>query len=194
MTRKSKLKAYIAKLKEFYFKHGFIPDFESVSGIFGLKSKSTVHDIFKKLLGLWYLVRCGNKFFPWEKLLSLPMFESIKAWFPSPASEDNKYDINVQEYLIDKPNSTVLLKVKWDSMIDEGIKTWDMVIVDKSLQVKQWDIVVAVVDGDYTMKYFMKDAKQKVFLRAANAKYDDIYPENELEIFGVVSGVIRKYR
>lgn len=194
MWRKSNLSKYINILKSFYYKESFIPSFAWALGLFWLSSKASVHKIFKKLLDLWYLKRNWDKFIAWEALLSIPMFESISAWFPSPGSEENKFDINIQDYLIQKPNSTILLRVKWDSMIDEWIKQGDLVIVDKSLQAKVNDIVIAVVDWDYTMKYFSKDAKWRICLKAANSKYKDIYPREELEIFGVVSGVVRKYR
>ncbi len=77
-------------------------------------------------------------------------------------------------------------------MIDAGIIEGDMVVVDRKRTPKLRDIVVAEVDGEWTMKYYLKKGST-VFLRAANKKYPDIHPKDELKIAGTVSSVIRKY-
>lgn len=193
MGRKSNLEKYINQIKDYYYRFKVIPNFDTVLKILNLTSKASIHKIFKKLVELWYLNKNWNKFTPWKKLLSIPMFENIKAWFPSPANEENRSDIDISDYLIKKPNSTILLKVKWDSMINEWIKNWDIVVVDKSITANNNNIVIAIVDWEYTMKYLIKDKWERIFLRSANPEYKDIYPENELQIFGTVTWVIRKY-
>ena len=193
MPRKSNLEDYIRKIKDYYYDTKIIPNFDTTLKLLNLTSKASIHKIFKKMIELWYLKKSWNKFFPWVKFLSIPMFESIKAWFPSNANEENRFDIDISDYLIDKPNSTILLKVKWDSMINEWIKSWDIVVVDKSINPKSGAIVIAIIDGEYTMKYLIKEKSWKVYLRSANPEYEDIYPKEQLEIFGVVTWVIRKY-
>ena len=101
--------------------------------------------------------------------------------------------MDLEKYILEKPNASVIVSVKGDSMSEAGIFAWDIVIVDKSISPKSGDIVVALVDGKYTLKFFEKDRNGKVFLRAGNSAYQDIYPEQELEIFGVVVSLIRKY-
>ena len=86
-----------------------------------------------------------------------------------------------------------MIKVSGDSMIEAGIHTGDIVIVDKGMNPKVDDIVVAEVDREFTLKYLKKD-KRGHYLHAANPKYPDFYPREELKIFGVVTGVIRKYK
>ncbi len=66
-------------------------------------------------------------------------------------------------------------------------------IVDKGMTAKTDDIVVAEMDREYTLKYLKKD-KKGYFLRAGNEKYPDFHPREELKIFGVVTGVVRKYQ
>ena len=78
-------------------------------------------------------------------------------------------------------------------MIDAGIHPGDIVIVDKGAVAKPEDIVVAEVDREYTLKYLKKD-KNGYFLRAGNTKYPDFRAREELKIFGVVTGVVRKYK
>ena len=77
-------------------------------------------------------------------------------------------------------------------MIGEGIKEKDLVIVERGREPKNGDIILAEVDGNWTMKYFRKKGK-KVTLEAANPKYPPIVPQEELRIAGVITAVVRKY-
>ncbi len=86
-----------------------------------------------------------------------------------------------------------MLKVSGDSMSDAGILPGDMVIVDKGQDPKNSDIVIAEVDGQWTMKY-LKKRGDSITLMPANPKYKPIRPKNELKIAGVVTAVVRKYR
>jgi repressor LexA len=86
-----------------------------------------------------------------------------------------------------------MIKVSGDSMIEAGIHTGDIVIVDKGMSAKVDNIVVAEVDREFTLKYLKKDSKG-YYLHAGNSKYPDFHPREELKIFGVVVGVIRKYQ
>ncbi len=123
----------------------------------------------------------------------IPYFESISAWFPSPARDDTKFQLDFNTYLVDHPSSTFTVRVKWDSMKDAGIHENDLVIVDKSLKHKSWDIIIAQVDREFTLKYYMVDDKGRGYLQPANSDYPPIYPQEELIIFGVISAVVRKY-
>ena len=77
-------------------------------------------------------------------------------------------------------------------MVDAGILPNDIIIVEKWAKHLEWQIVVAVVDGDYTVKYLAKNM-QWYYLKAANSAYPDIIPQDKLEIFGVVVGSFRTY-
>jgi repressor LexA len=116
----------------------------------------------------------------------------VAAGFPTAEEEELQGTISLEEYLIDKPTSTFMLEVKGDSMIDAGILPKDMVLVEKGRLAKSGDIVIAEVDGDWTMKYLRK-TNGKTYLQAANANYPDIYPEKTLNIAGVVISTCRKY-
>lgn len=140
-----------------------------------------------------YLVKKQWIYYPWEMLVSLPFFESVRAWNPTAATEEMYDQINVESYLIDRPTATVLLSVKWDSMKDAGLQEGDVLVVDKSQEWKRWDIIIAVVDNEYTVKYLEKDENWRWYLKPWNDNYNDIYPEQELEIFGVVTWSFRKY-
>lgn len=192
MTRKRDLEKYLKLLREYYFKHKLIPNFEVVKDIFWLKSKGSITRIFQELVNLNYLIKDWDKYFPADKLTSIQMYESVQAWFPAPWREDSKTELNLQEFLIQNPNSTFLLKVKGDSMKDAGIFEWDIVIVDKSKKAKLGEIVVWLIDWEYTLKYYQKDDKGKYCLVPANNNYPTLYPSEELQIFWIVTSIIRK--
>ena len=124
----------------------------------------------------------------------LPLFlAKISAGFPSPADDyiDKKLDLN--EFLIKHPAATFFVKVEGDSMVEAGIHPGDLILVQKNIEPKNGDIVVAQVDEEWTLKYFQKRGR-KVYLKAANEKYPTILPQQELVVSGVVVADVRKYR
>lgn len=124
---------------------------------------------------------------------SLRMLGAVEAGFPSPAEEDQHADsVSLDELLVQNPETSFLLKVSGDSMSGAGIIPGDMIIVDKSLEPANGDVVVAEVDGAWTLKR-LKKRGDSASLQAENAKYPLIVPKRELKIAGVVIGVVRKY-
>jgi repressor LexA len=101
--------------------------------------------------------------------------------------------MSLDEYLIEDPNRSFLLKVSGDSLLNIGIFDGDIVVVEKKALAYPGDIVLAEIDKEWTLKIYKKDLKKKtVYLEPANPKYPLLYPQRELVIHGVVKGVIRK--
>ena len=100
--------------------------------------------------------------------------------------------MNLDDYLVTKKESSYMLTVDGDSMIDAHIADGDMVLVERTDKAKDGDIIIAFVDGEFTMKYF-KQKGSKSWLEPANKKYKPIYPEHDLQITAIVKVVIRKY-
>jgi SOS regulatory protein LexA len=123
----------------------------------------------------------------------LRMLGTIEAGFPSPAEESLADNISLDDLLIQNREASFLVKVSGDSMTGAGILPGDMVIVDRGQVAKSGDIVIAEVDGQWTMKYLRKRGED-VVLVPANPKYQPIRPKLELKIAGVVTAVVRKYR
>ncbi len=117
---------------------------------------------------------------------------AVMAGFPSPAEEELIDTLSLDEFLIRNRQATFMLKVSGDSMREAGIIPGDLVIVDRGLAPKNGDIVIAEVDGDWTMKYLKKSGSD-IWLMPANHKYKPIKPKKELRVAGVVTAVIRKY-
>ncbi|HSQ04900.1 MAG TPA: S24 family peptidase, partial [Burkholderiales bacterium] len=99
----------------------------------------------------------------------------------------------IDEHLVPHPSRTQLIKVKGDSMIDGGIHDGDIVVVERRASAQPGDIVVAIVDNEFTVKRLAR-GKGRLILRAENKAYPAIRPEADAEIFGVVVGLFRKYR
>lgn len=114
------------------------------------------------------------------------------AGFPTPAEEELQDMLSLDEYLIPRPKSSFMVRVSGDSMTEAGILPGDLVIVEKGRNPRTGDIVIAEVDGEWTMKYFRKEGKN-IVLEAANTKHVPIHPQVELRLAGIVTAVIRKY-
>lgn len=183
---------YIAILRKYFRRHKQLPNFEGMRELLGFKSKGSVTYLFRRLVEAGYFVKDKYLFVPQESFFTQKVYESVKAGFPSPWDEENAHNIDIDTFLIPHPESTIMIKVSGDSMIDAGIHTGDIVIVDKGIHAKVDDIVVAEVDREFTLKYLKKD-KRGHYLHAGNSKYPDFYPKEELKVFGVVTGVVRKY-
>ena len=171
-----------------------MPSFSEIGEMVGLRSKNAVFKLINKLEGLNVLERdAKGRLIPRSLASSVKLLGSVEAGFPSPAEEELADTLSLDDLLIQNPEATFLLKVSGDSMSGAGILPGDMVIVDKGQPPRSGDIVIAEVDGEWTMKYLRKRG-DRVTLVPANPAYQPIKPKNELKIGGVVTAVVRKYR
>ena len=180
-------------IASFFRENRRMPSFSEMIGLLGVKSKSVVNFRIDKLIEAEILEKDGKGHLTFTKSsFGLPLAGSIQAGFPSPEEEALCDIMSMDEYLITKPDASFLLKVSGDSMIGEGIMERDLVIVERGRAPKIGDVVIAEVDGEWTMKYFKKQ-NGKIYLEAANPKYPIIRPRTDLQLGGVVTAVIRKY-
>jgi len=181
-------------------KYGFkpLPSFEQIAKDLGFKSKNSIWQYFKKLLEFGYIKESNNRFFIPQEFMErtfqgIPYFSSgVRAGFPSPAEEYMNERMSFDAMLVRNPASTFSIRVVGDSMIEAGINEDDIAIVEKGKEPRNGDIVVAAVDGEFTIKYYKK-IKGEVILEPANRNYPVIRPRQQLEIFGIVTGIVRKY-
>ena len=128
--------------------------------------------------------------------LALPLYTSkVQAGFPSPADEHVERRLNPSDYLIDNDTDTFFVRVKGDSMIDAGIFEDDVLVVDRSRLAQLGDIVLAMLDGEFTVKTLGK-SKTGARLLPANKNYPviEVGAEQSFEIWGVVTGSMRKFK
>lgn len=124
----------------------------------------------------------------------LPYYVSkIPAGFPSPADDYIERKLDLNEHLVLKPAATFFVQVDGDSMKDSNIVSGDILIVDRSKEDKDGKIVVAMLDGEFTVKRFKKEDK-KAFLMPENDKFKpiEITEDNDFEVWGVVTYIIHQ--
>ena len=129
------------------------------------------------------------------KRFRIPLLnDSVSAGFPSPADDYTEENIDLNEHLISNPFSTFFLRVKGESMINAGIKDKDLIIVDKSLIAKPGNIIIAMIDGEFTIKR-LSIKNDKLYLKAENHNYPDFSFKNhiDVQIWGVVIYSIHSY-
>jgi len=188
------LKSRVRDIAKFYKDSGRMPSFSEIGELTGLQSKNAVSKLVDRLVELKVLEKDEKgRLLPASLASPLRLLGTVEAGFPSPAEEELVDTLSLDELLIQNREATFLLKVSGDSMSGAGILPGDMVIVDKGQTAKSGDIVIAQVDGQWTMKYLRKRGGA-VLLLPANPKYKPIKPENELTIAGVVTAVVRKYK
>ncbi|KPK46023.1 MAG: hypothetical protein AMK74_01580 [Nitrospira bacterium SM23_35] len=193
-VREDKLRSRIKKIANFYLQRGRMPSYSEIAEMTGFRSKNAVYRLVNKLEKLKVLERDDKgRLIALSIGLPVKLLGTVEAGFPSPAEEELADNLSLDDLLIQNPEATFLLKVSGDSMSEAGILPGDMVLVDKGEQPKSGDIVIAEVDGEWTMKY-LKKRGESVVLIPANPKYQLIRPRKELKIAGVVTAVVRKYR
>ncbi len=187
------IKEKLSRIRAFYKQNKIMPTYDELCLIFGFKSKNAAFKLVNKLVDDGFVEKMDKgRLKPGPNLLGLPMFNSVQAGLPTAEEETLIDHVDLNDYLIPRPDKTVLINVRGDSMIDAGIHEGDQVIVEVGSRVNVGDITVAIVDGDYTVKYFDKTKDGKIILQPGNPNYQPVIPQNELKIFGKVIGVVRK--
>jgi len=193
-TREDRLRSRVKEITRFYRQKGRMPSFSEIGEAVGMRSKNAVFKLINTLERHNVLQRdAKGRLIPGSMASALKMLGTVEAGFPSPAEEELADTLSLDELLIENPEATFLLRVSGDSMSEAGILPGDMVLVDKGQAAKSGDIVIAEVDGEWTMKYLRKRG-DSVTLIPANPSYKPIRPKKELKIAGVVTAVVRKYR
>jgi SOS regulatory protein LexA len=182
------------KVASFYTENRRMPTYEEMKSLFGVASKNTVAYRVNKLLDGGFLLKEGSKLMLAETG-SVMRLGTVQAGFPTAADEDVASElVSLDDFLVEKKSSTYMLEVMGESMIDAGILEGDLVLVERGKTPRRGDIVLALVDNEYTLKY-LETENGKPVLVPANKKFKKIYPNpNTLKIEAILKAVIRKYR
>jgi SOS regulatory protein LexA len=182
----------LSSIKKFYRRFRRLPSYSEMLKLFNISSKNAVFKIINKLIDLGFIDKDSKKLSPTKKFFAMPFLGIIKAGFPILAEENKDY-LTIDDYLIENPQTSFLLKVSGDSLTGVGIFEGDIVIIERKKDVIAGSIVLAQIDNEWTLKILKKDRKKHLnYLEAANPKYPPFYPNQELQIYGIVRGVIRK--
>src|SRR3989338_3827813 len=190
----------LTAIKEFQGKRGYSPSLADLAIAFGVRSKNAIAKVVNVLVrqgciekdpkGRIKIVDPKASRGESSEPLMLPLFGPIAAGFAAPVEEQAEEQVALMDMLVRDPSRTFLLRVKGDSMINAGIFEGDLVIVERGREPRVNDIVVGVLDGEFTLKRLAKE-KGKFFLHAENPEYPNLYALGELQGAGVVKGMVR---
>lgn len=181
------------KIESFYSNNKRMPTYSEMMKLFGFKSKNAVFKLVEKLVEAGIVAKDHlGRLVPSESFGEIQMAGFVTAGLPADVEEELTDTVNLDDLLIKNKSLTYMLEVDGDSMIDAHIEKGDMVIVEKTNHAKDGQIVIAEVDGEFTMKYF-REKGNKRWLEPANKNYKPIYPEHSLNVIATLKAVIRKY-
>jgi SOS regulatory protein LexA len=184
---------YLAKLQDYYAENGVVPSFSVIASLVGLKSTSAVSVLVDRLKASGHLASTPERrLIPGARFFERVLADTVRAGVPMPSNDIRSDVVSIDRHLVEKPSHTVLLSVRGDSMVDAGLLDGDTIVVIKGAPTKVGDIVVAIVDNEFTVKFLAKD-KRGFYLQAGNKEFEPIRPKDQLEIFGPVTGSFRKY-
>jgi DNA polymerase V len=183
---------YLGRLQEYYAEQRVIPSLARLGALVGMRSKEGAAKLLARLRRQGYLARSPEgHLLPTRRFFERPLVGKAPAGFASPATELLGDAISIDDFLVEHPASTVLVKVVGDSMIGAGIHGGDFLVVERRANPAPGSIVVAIVDGEFTIKYLQKD-RDGYFLQPANPSFPNIRPRGELQVFGIMVGMFRK--
>jgi len=170
-----------------------MPSDSELSAVVGFRSTQAASQLVTQCLEHGLLEKdAAGTLVPGPHFHAVPVLGTVTAGFPSPAEEELADTMSLDEYLITNKEATYILKVNGESMMGAGILPGDMLLVERGVEPRDGDIVIAQVDREWTIKFFRKRGRA-VFLEAAHQDFKPIYPTEELKIAAVVRAVIRKY-
>ena len=187
---------YLEKLQDYYADHKVIPSYSVLATLWGISAKSWVSECVKRFEEAGYLdwtpdnqLKPGRRFFE-RRVAHAP----VQAGLPNPAlAEGYDFVSSIDEMVVKVPSRTVVVPVRGDSMIDAGILDGDKLVVEVQPHANVGEIVVAIVDNEFTVKYLERE-KGGYVLKPANKAYPVIRPRGRLEIYGVMAGLVRRVR
>ena len=186
-----KQKTFFENLKSAYSNRA-LPSYETIAKTFGYKSKNSIKQYIEVLKKKGLIISENNlNYINSNQFGANLIMSSVKAGFAGIMDDKIEKRMSLDEMLNINSPSTFVFKVSGDSMTDVGILDGDYVIVKKTPEANIGDIVLAVIDNEFTLKTFRKD-KQGAYLEPQNKDYPILRPKFSLKIFGVALGITRK--
>ncbi|NBD73839.1 LexA family transcriptional regulator [Patescibacteria group bacterium] len=181
------------KITRFYERHKRMPTYQEIAELMGFASKNAAHKLVQKLVAEGVLQKDKQgRLVPNRLRGEIVLAGLVEAGVPSPAEAQALETLSLDEELVTGKNITYALRVKGDSMIGAGIYEDDLVLVECLTEAPVGSIVVAHIDGEWTLKY-LREKRGRRYLQAANSDYPDLYPQESLSIGGIVRAVLRTY-
>lgn len=199
-----KQEAVLKFIEKYQFEYGSSPTIREMREHFGVSSDNSILKHLKALKEKGYIQKddtprgikllniVKEKLEAASNIMRVPLLGTIPAGGPVIAEEHIIDYFEIGQDMLKKPQGSFALRVTGLSMIDAGILEGDFVIANRDMEAKDGDIVIALVDGENTVKRY-RQKNHQVWLQAENPDYTDIEPGEYLEVQGVVTAVIRQY-
>lgn len=183
---------FFEALKENYGKDA-LPSLSAIKELLGYKSKNSVAQYFNVLKKKNIIEEKNSRYYISQDFLGARLFSSkVRAGFASAMEDEIENLISFDRELELNKTNVFIFRVSGDSMVDLGIFEGDYVSIKKSSYAQDKDIVLANIDGGFTLKTY-RNKNNKVWLEPANKNYPNLYPRSSLVIFGVALGIMRKF-
>jgi repressor LexA len=186
---------YLGKLQDYYARWRGLPSYNRLCEVLGMASRSAVGKVLRRLEKEGYLsLTPDDVWVPTSRFFGRKLADfRVPAGSPVSTGDVGSEEFAVDSYLVGSPSRTVFVPVRGESMVGAGILDGDVAVVEQGKEARQGDLVVAVVDGESTLKR-LEVEDGKFILVPANPDYPVIRPKGALEVSGVVVGIVRKVR
>ncbi|KVE21812.1 LexA family protein [Burkholderia vietnamiensis] len=196
MARPNNDQVHLRRLRDTYAQMGCMPSYSQISKVLGFNTKNAAFKLAQRLIASGHLARAvGGRLAPGPAFFTLELSDDeVRAGLGADGDATGLVQAQaLDQLLMARPSKTVLVKVRGDSMLDAGILSGDVAVVETSLQASTGDIVVAEIDGSQTIKEFRNERGQP---RLVSHGIDSqaVTPEKTLNIIGVVRGIVRSYK
>lgn len=186
---------HLAKLRDYYAETRRIPTQQRIADLIGF-SKPAARKFLDRIESEGFITRTpdDDAWIPAQRFFERSLADAtVQAGHPVATEGVAAEPFFVDDYIVRQPSKTVMITVKGESMIEAGINHGDIAVVERDLTAKVGDFVVAIVDNEFTLKELGSERGQFV-LKPHNKAFQIIRPKGNLEIYGVLVGIIRRYR
>ncbi len=185
---------FLDQLRSYYAQHKAFPSYQRLATHLGFASRSAIKKLLERLRQQRFIERNAHtKWIPGARFFERALSQTpVVAGMPSLADDLAEEPLAIDQWFVRNPATTVLVPVTGDSMIDAGIYEGDVAVVEKQTSAEPGQLVIALVDGEWTLKTLGTEEGQPILL-PANAAYSPIRPQSSLQICGVVVGLMRRY-
>jgi repressor LexA len=188
---------YLGRLRDFYARNQYIPSLRDCADIFGFRAHTAARALLERLERDGALRRSpdGKAWLPDTAFFALPLLDApVRAGTPENVDiHGASAQVDLSAFVVRNPSKTVCMRVRGESMCDAGIHDGDLAVVELNAQAVPGDFVYAFVDREFTLKELALEEGRYV-LKPHNPDFPIIRPAQALEIFGVLTGIVRRYQ
>lgn len=186
---------HLSRLQDYYARHRSIPAYERLCALWGIASRSAAGKVLERFCRQGWVERTpDNDWVPCRPFFARSLAaQPVQAGSPAADLQAGLTLTLLDELLVDTPSRTLLLTVQGESMAGANIFSGDVVVVELQEQANSGEIVVALIDGELTVKRLIREDNGWL-LHPENPAFSDIRPQGELRLIGVVTGLARRLK